>query len=158
MSGASRRHCRVGARLTSLIEHHLRGRGCEVYTPDMRVLVESAGLYTYPDLSIACGEPRFADDAFDSLLNPTLLVEILSPSTSGYDRNQKSKWYRTIPSLREFLVLAQDAPDATLYRRAADGAWSVIDAAGTDAAVELVSIGYILRLRDLYEGILTPQV
>ena len=154
MSGASRRHSRVGFQLNVLIGEHLRNRPCEGYTSDMRVLVESTGLYTYPDLTVACGEPRFQDDTFDTLLNPTLIVEILSPTTENFDRGKKSHWYRSIPSLREYLMLAQDAPEATLYHRQADSLWSVLDFTGANATVELASIGYTLRLRDLYEGIL----
>ncbi len=154
MSGASRRLSRVGFQLNVLIGEHLRNRPCEGYTSDMRVLVESTGLYTYPDLTVACGEPRFQDDTFDTLLNPTLIVEILSPVTEDFIQGRKSHWYRSIPSLQEYLLLAQDAPEATLYRRQPDGPWSVLDCTGANATVELASIGYTLRLRDLYEGIL----
>jgi Uma2 family endonuclease len=158
MSGASRRHSRVGFQLNVLIGEHLRNRPCEGYTSDMRVLVESTGLYTYPDLTVACGEPRFQDDTFDTLLNPTLIAEILSPTTEDFDRGKKSHWYRSVPSLQEYLLLAQDAPEATLYRRQADGMWSVVDFTGMDAAVELVSIGYSLHLCDLYTGILAQDL
>ena len=153
-SGASRRHSRLGFQLNILIGEHLRNRPCEGYTNDMRVLVESNGLYTYPDLTVACGEPRFADDTFDTLLNPTLIVEILSPTTEDFDRGKKSHWYRSIPSLQEYLILAQDVAEATLYRRQSGGPWSVLDFTGLDAAIELTSIGYALRLRELYAGIL----
>lgn len=153
MSGASRKHCRLASRLNSLLEAHLRPRGCEVYTADMRIQV-SPTAYTYPDLTLVCGEPRFVDDVFDTLINPTLLAEILSPSTQAWDRQRKSQWYRAIPSLADYLMIAQDSPAVTLYRRGTAG-WTVLDAAGMDASIELASIAYTLRLRDLYEGILS---
>lgn len=150
MSGASRKHNRIAVRLTMLIAQHLSGKKCEPFNSDMRVLVQPSGLYTYPDLSVACEEPRFADENADTLTNPTLLVEILSPSTERYDRGQKAKLYRALPSLRELLLISQDSYDVELYRRQADGSWALFEASGLDGSVELASIGYTLRLRELY--------
>src|ERR1017187_7440137 len=89
MSGGSRKHERIAFRLTILIGQHLRGKRCEAFTASMRVLAASSGLYTYPDLSVACEEPQFADAQVDTLTNPALLVEILSPSTEDYDRGKQ---------------------------------------------------------------------
>ena len=91
MSGGSRAHSGLAFRLTVLIGQHLQGKGCTGFTSDMRVLVEETGLYTYPDLSVVCGAAKFADAEMDTLVNPTLLVEILSPSTEQYDRGTKVK-------------------------------------------------------------------
>lgn len=151
MSGASRQHCQLGFRLNALLGNNLRNP-CRGFTSDMRVRVTPV-LYAYPDLTVACDDPQFVDDQFDTLLNPTFLVEILSPSTGAWDRGKKSQWYRTLPSLQEYLIIAQDAPEITLYRRTSAG-WTVIDAIGIDESVELTSIGYTLRLRELYHGIL----
>ena len=96
MSGVSRRHDRIAVQLTFLFAQHLRGKRCEAFTANMRVLAVPTGLYTYPDLSAACEEPQFADPHVDTLTNPTLLVEILSPSTEDYDRGKKAKLYRAI--------------------------------------------------------------
>jgi Uma2 family endonuclease len=153
MSGASREHCRLASRLNSLLEPHLRQRGCEVYVADMRVRVSPAA-YTYPDVTVVCGEPEFADGVFDTLLNPTFLAEILSPSTGAWDQERKAQWYLALPSLSDYLMVAQDAPAVTLFRRTTAG-WTVIDVSGMDGEIELFSIGYTLRLRDLYEGIVS---
>jgi Uma2 family endonuclease len=154
MSGVSRTHDRINVRLTSLVDHHLRGRRCETFSANMRVLATSSGLYTYPDLSVVCEEPQFADAHVDTLTNPALLVEILSPSTEDYDRGKKAKLYRAIASLRELLFIAQDSYEVELYRRQADGSWSLMEAAGLESAITLTSIGYTLPLRELYENVL----
>src|SRR5204863_3361571 len=86
MSGGSRYHSRIPLRLNILLNDHIESRGCEMYSSDVRVLVEKSGFYTYTDLSIVCGEPRFVDDKVDTLTNPILLVEVLSPSTERHDR------------------------------------------------------------------------
>jgi Uma2 family endonuclease len=157
MSGASRWHDRIETQLSLLIEQHLAGRRCENFSSSMRVLAAPSGLYTYPDLSVTCEEPRFADAELDTLTNPTLLVEILSPSTENYDRGTKAKLYRSIPSLRELLLISQDAYEVELYRRQPDGGWSLLEAKGLDASIHLESIGYTLPLRDLYKKVLAHR-
>jgi len=151
MSGVSRRHDRIAVRLTFLIEQHVRGKRCEAFSANMRVLATPSGLYTYPDLSVVCEEPQFEDAQVDTLTNPALLVEILSPSTENYDRGKKAKLYRAIPSLRELLFIAQDSYEVELYRRQPDGTWSLIEANGPESEITLTSIGYTLSLRELYE-------
>jgi Uma2 family endonuclease len=153
-SGASRRHDRIVVPLTILIGQHLKGKRCETFSANMRVLATPSGLYTYPDLSVACDEPQFADPHVDTLTNPTLLVEVLSPSTEAYDRGKKAKLYRAIPSLQELLFIAQESYEVELYRRQPDGTWSLIEARGLESAIALTSIGYTLSLRELYERVL----
>jgi Uma2 family endonuclease len=153
MSGVSRRHDRINAQLSGLMHQQLDGGKCEWFTANMRVLVEASGLYTYPDLSVVCGEPRFADPYVDTLTNPTLLFEVLSPSTEDYDRGRKAAMYRKIPSLQELLLIAQDSYEVELSRRMPDGNWSLMGASGLEASIDLLSIGYTLRLRDLYKRV-----
>ena len=153
MSFVSRRHDAIGVQLQLLLSQHLRGKKCRVHSSSMRILVTPAGTYTYPDLSVVCEEPRFADSFVDTLVNPALVVEILSPSTEAYDRGKKAKMYRAMPSLAEYLVIAQDSYDVELYRKQPDGTWSVIEASGLGASIELATIGYTLQLRELYEAI-----
>jgi Uma2 family endonuclease len=157
MSGVSRTHDRINTQLAFLIEQHLRGKKCEAFSSNMRVLAVSSGLYTYPDLAVASEEPQFTDPHIDTLTNPTLLAEILSPTTEAYDRGQKAKLYRAMPSLRELLLISQERYDVELHRRQADGGWVLIDAGGLDASIALESIGYNLSLRDLYEKVLRSQ-
>ena len=154
MSGASRRHDRIATQLALLVGQHLRGKRCEEFSANMRVLATASGLYTYPDLSVACDEPQFADAHVDTLTNPALLVEVLSPSTEAYDRGKKAKLYRAIPSLQELLFIAQDSYEVELYRRQPDGTWALIEARGLESAITLTSIGYTLSLRELYERVL----
>lgn len=153
MSGGSSRHDDIVAQLSGLVGQQLRGKKCKWYTANMRVLADPSRLYTYPDLSAVCGEPRFADSHQDTLTNPTLLVEVLSPSTEDYDRGRKAAMYRKIPSLRELLIIAQDRYEVELYRRGPDGTWSLLEAVGLEASIELQSIGYTLRLSELYERV-----
>jgi len=157
MSGASRWHDFIASQLETLIGQHLRGKKCLKFTANMRVLAAPSGLYTYPDLSVTCDEPRFGDPFGETLLNPSLLVEILSPSTESYDRGTKAKLYRAIPSLRELLIVSQEDYEVELYRRQPDGTWSLIEAKGLEAEIELESIGYTLRLRELYEIVLAHK-
>jgi Uma2 family endonuclease len=152
MSGGSRWHDRIAAQLTMLVQLHLRSKRCEVFTSNMRVLTPT-GLYTYPDLSVASGEPDFMDPHVDTLMNPTLLVEILSPSTEGYDRGRKAEMYRAIPSLRDLLLIAQDRYHAEVFRRENGGPWSFLEVNGPEASIELASIEYTLRLAELYETV-----
>lgn len=154
MAGGSIRHDHIVAQLSLLTGNHLRGKKCTWFTSNMRVLVEARDLYTYPDLVVVCGKPRCAAADVDTLLNPVLLVEVLSPSTEVYDRWTKSVMYRSIPSLQELLLIAQDSYQVELYRRGQNGNWTSLVASGLDASIELESIGYTLRLGELYERVL----
>jgi Uma2 family endonuclease len=124
-----------------------------MFSANMRVLATPSGLYTYPDLSVASEEPQFVDSQVDTLINPTLLVEVLSPSTEDYYRGKKTKLYRAIPSLQELLLVAQDSYEVELYRRQTDGSWSLIEAKGLESAITLTSIGYTLELGELYRRV-----
>ena len=120
MSGASRRHNLIALNLAGEIRQQLRGTPCEAYKTDMRVKVAPTGMYTYPDIVAVCGEPRFEDSEVDTLLNPTVLIEVLSPSTEAYDRGEKFAHYRRLDSLREYVLVAQDKVRIEHYRRDGD--------------------------------------
>src|SRR3989440_8660463 len=107
MGGASRQHNLITVNIGAEFNRQLKGKPCEAYSSDMRVKVRANGLYTYPDVIVVCGEPQFEDREVDTLLNPTLLVEVLSQSTERYDRIAKTSYYRTIDSLHEHLLVAQ---------------------------------------------------
>lgn len=153
MTGASRKHNLISINTSSSLNHQLRGRPCEVYVSDMRVKVAASGLYTYPDVVVVCREPQFEDDYLDTLLNPTVLFEILSKSTERYDRIAKSGYYRTLESLTEHLLIAQDEVHVEHYVKQADGQWSLSDLRSLDAAIELESIGCTVALRDVYDKV-----
>ena len=157
MSGASRSHARITTNLIAALHGQLRGRTCDVFTSDLKVRVSQTGLYTYPDATVVCGEAHFADDAFDVLLNPTLVVEVLSPSTEAYDRGQKFAHYMRLPSIREYVLVAQSRMRVERFTRRDDGqAWVLTVAEGADATVDLPSIGCVLRVGDLYERVDLP--
>jgi Uma2 family endonuclease len=153
MSGASRKHNVISGNTYASLHAQLRGRPCEKYQAEMRVRVARTRLYTYPDITVVCGEPHFADNEFDTLLNPTLLVEVLSPSTERYDRGRKFQHYREIDSLREYVLIAQDQPRIERFLRQDDGTWLLSDASGLEGRIELASIGCTLALADVYEQV-----
>ncbi len=157
MSGASYEHNLIAANLTAGLHAALRGGSCRVVGSDQRVKEERATFYTYPDLAIHCGEPRFEPDGhLDTLLNPTVLIEILSPSTEAYDRGRKFSYYRAIPSLREVVFVAQDRPLVERFSRMDTGDWALHAIEGYDAGTYLPSVGVRLALAEIYEGVPRP--
>jgi Uma2 family endonuclease len=153
MVGASESHNLISVNLIRMISTKLRGKGCKVYPSDMKVKIESTRLYTYPDLSVMCGEAQFADGEFDTLLNPAVIIEILSPSTERYDRGKKFQHYREIPSLQEYVLVAQDNPRIERYLRQENGKWELTDAIGIEATIDLTSIDCVLELAEVYEQV-----
>ena len=123
----------------------------------MRVKVSATGLYTYPDVVVTCEQPRFEDDKLDTLVNPQLIVEVLSESTEQYDRGKKFEQYRHIDSLREYVLVAQDRPYVERYLKNAEGQWVLSDATGLDAMIELSSVGCALALREVYAKVLLTE-
>jgi Uma2 family endonuclease len=117
---------------------------------DLRVRISPARLYTYPDVTVVCGEPRFADDQKDTLLNPVFLAEVLSPSTERYDRGFKSAQYRTPETLQEYALVSQDEPRVEVYCRQPTGQWLLSEAVGIEAKCRLESLDCTLALADLY--------
>jgi Uma2 family endonuclease len=157
MTGASRPHNLVVWNLSGILYGQLKARRCEAYVNDMRVLIPAAGLYTYPDITVVCGEPRFEDGELDTLLNPTLLIEVLSPTTEGYDRGRKFAHYRTLESLREYVLVAQDEVRVELFTHQDDGHWLLSEANRLEETILLASIGCELRLADVYDHVIDPS-
>jgi Uma2 family endonuclease len=151
MTGASRAHNLIAGNIFREIGNQLRRRPCEVYPEAMRVRTPS-GLFTYPDVVVVCGERRFDDAHFDTLLNPTLLVEVLSPSTEAYDRRTKALQYRSIPSLAEYVLVAQDQILIERYSQQ-ENEWRRKDLTGLEQLLEMPSIGCTLLLDDIYERV-----
>ncbi len=150
MAGASRRHNLITGSIVTRLTIQLERRPCEVYPSDMRVKVPATGLYTYPDVVVVCEEPQFEDAELDVLLNPTLLVEVLSKSTAGHDRGAKFDHYRTIASLREVLFVAQDSVHVVHYVRQDDGTWILSESQDPKGRLSLVSIEAQLLLSEVY--------
>lgn len=153
MSGAKRNHNKIVGNLSGLIWQHLKGKDCEFYPTDMRVFVPATGLYTYPDLVVVCGEPIFQDNVFDTLLNPILLVEVLSETTESYDRGKKFQHYRSIESLREYVLVAQDEARIEKYVKTGDGFWLLSEAVGLNSEIEFSSIECKIALNEVYDKV-----
>ncbi|MGB9179884.1 MAG: Uma2 family endonuclease, partial [Pyrinomonadaceae bacterium] len=154
MTGASKRHNLIAGNIFASLHRQLQNRDCEVYQSEMRVRIPAAGLYTYPDVIALCGESKFEDDYFDTLLNPTLIVEVLSPSTEAYDRGKKFKHYQQIGSLVEYLLVAQDSYMIEQYVRQSGSQWLYTEIHQLEDIVNLTSIGCELTLREVYAKVL----
>lgn len=153
MAGASRAHNRIATNVTGELYGQLRGGTCEVFGSDMRVKVSATGLYTYPDVVVVCGEAIFEDSEVDTLLNPTAIIEVLSPSTEAYDRGDKFAHFRRLESLREYVLIAQDRRRIEQFLRQEDGRWLLGEVSESGATVRLESIGCDLALSDIYSRV-----
>jgi Uma2 family endonuclease len=156
MSGVSREHNLITGNVYRAISSQLQDRPCEVFIADMRVKVSPTGLYTYPDVAVACEEPRFEDDEVDTLLNPTLIVEVLSPSTERYDRGKKFAHYQRVESLKEYVLVSQDAVLVERFLRQDEG-WLLTVYRRRDDLLPLESVGVEVSLRAVYARVDVPE-
>lgn len=154
MTGASRKHIRVTLNVCAALDPQLRARGCEVYANEMRVRIPATNSYLYPDVVVAC-EPRFEDAEVDTLLNPKLIIEVRSPSTEAYDRGIKLAHYRTLESLGEILLIAQDRVHVEHFVRQASDRWLLVETDDLERVLDLPSIGARLPLHEVYDRVLS---
>ena len=153
MAGESPDHSTICFNLASIIGSQIREKTCRGFSPNMKVRAGIGGLYAYPDLMIVCGEARFHDEYGDVLLNPTVIFEVLSPSTQKYDRGEKFRRYRTeIESLQDYVLVSQDQFRVEYHHLEAEGAWSQTEAIGKDAVVVLKSIDCTIPLTEVYRN------
>jgi Uma2 family endonuclease len=150
MSGASRQHVAIVGNVVTALNNQLRGRDCAVYASDLRVKASPTGLYTYPDVVVVCGEGRFEDEHVDTLLNPMVIVEVLSDSTADYDRGRKFKHYRMIDTFVEYVLIAQDKPHVEHFVRQSRTQWLFSETDRLDDTLTLRSIGCQLALAEVY--------
>ena len=135
----------------------LKGRSCTVHTNDRRVKVAArAGHYSYPDVVVVCGQAEFEDRNADALLNPTALIEVLSPSIEAYDRGAEFGFFRMLESLADYVLISQDSPIVEVFTRQPDGRWLLGTFEGMDAAAPIPSIGCTLRLADVFDKVTWP--
>jgi|SRR5665213_309900 len=153
MSGGTHPHAIVIGNLARHLGNALEKGPCVVTTSDMRVRVNKTGLYTYPDIVVVCDPPRYGDGRHDTVLNPTLIVEVLSPSTEAYDRGFKFAQYRALESLREYALVSQSEPLVEIFRRQPSGDWLLSESAGMDAACRFDSAGCTMAVRDIYDKV-----
>ncbi len=154
MSGASKEHNIISTNLTWILESQLRDKPCQVFHSNLRVKVNPSGLYTYPDIIVVCGEQKFEDEELDTLLNPTLLIEILSDSTEDYDRGTKFVNYRQIDSLKEYVLVSQDKIKIEKYIRQGESNWLLTEESNSEKIIELPSVGCFLVFKEVYRNIL----
>jgi len=153
MSGASERHNLIVGNVFAALHAQFRNRPCKAYASDMRVKVSATGLYTYPDVIALCEEAQFDDEQKDTLLNPTVIIEVLSPSTEAYDRGEKFAHYRKLASLAEYVLVSQDKPHVEHYVRQPDNQWLLSEASRLQDVVHLPSISSTLVLAEIYEKV-----
>ena len=153
MAGASRWHNLIVANVIRELSLQLKGRPCTTYPSDMRVKISPTGLYTYPDITVVCSEAQFEDTQQDTLLNPTLIVEVLSESTEAYDRGGKFAHYRKLTSLMEYVLIAQTKPHVEHYVRQPDNRWLLAEADSLHQTLHLPSIDCHLVLAEVYDKV-----
>jgi Uma2 family endonuclease len=157
MAGASEEHNLIVANVIRVLGTQLLNRPCRVYPSDMRVKVDATGLYAYPDVVVLCGERRYDDEHRDTLLNPTLICEVLSPSTEAYDRGDKFDQYRQFESLQEYVLIAQDRRRVERYVRRGEGPeWVYTAVSDPQGMVPLNAIGCELALAEVYDKVELP--
>ena len=151
MTGARLTHNAIVSNINREISIQLKGRRCQVYANDVKILIRSADAGKYPDLVALCGDPELLDDRRDVLLNPSLIVEVLSDSTEAYDRGEKFALYRQLPSLRDYVLVSQHRVGVELYTRDAKNRWTLTAYAALTDSVPLTSIGCTLALAEIYD-------
>ena len=154
MAGASERHNNIAGNIYGELYVQMKKRPCKVYQNDMRLYIEKDGIYVYPDVMVVCGKPEIKKyKSLDNILNPVLIVEVLSDSTADYDKGAKFEQYRTIESFKEYLLVSQDAKQITRYTKQPDGSWVLMDFIGEKTEVELSSIESTLAMEDIYDKV-----
>ncbi|MDQ2807103.1 MAG: Uma2 family endonuclease [Chloroflexota bacterium] len=153
-TGAGKTHNTIMLNIACELRSQFRGGLCQVYASEMRVQVQASGLYTYPDVLAVCGEEQFEDEHQDTLLNPTVIFEVLSPSTEHYDRGKKFALYRGLESLQEYLLVAQDEARVEHFIRH-DRDWVLRDVADT---IQFATIAAVLPLAAVYENVIFPPL
>ena len=156
MTGASEPHVTIAGNVVAELRARLRGGPCRAFVSEMRVQIGEGRRYTYPDVVAVCGERRFIDGVMDTLINPVLIVEVLSPSTEAYDRGEKFQHYRAIETLREYVLVAQDRVSVERFVRHGEF-WMLASFTSLDEEVELTSVGCAVPLREIYENVEFPS-
>lgn len=151
MAGATANHTAIQANVSGLLYNALRRQPCRFFPNDLRVYIPVTTLYTYPDFSIVCGKPTFLDGAFDTLLNPVALIEILSKDTAGYDRGDKFESYRSIPTLEEYILIDSRRVKAEVWRKDQSRWVLAQETRSVDDAITIRIIDADFSLQDVYE-------
>lgn len=156
MAGGSEDHALVAMNFARELGNALKGKPCRVYGSDLRVRIKGTPLYVYPDVTVICGPTQHDDLKPKSVLNPKVLVEVLSPGTIAYDRTEKFEKYLRVDSVEDYVMVSQNAPSIEVYTRRGDGTWLFRPVHGLDQVVRLGSVGVELSLREIYAGVEFP--
>ncbi len=153
MAGSSPEHSAITVNVTVALGSQLIDQSCQAYSSDMKVGASSSGIFAYPDLSVVCGEPSFHDEQRDVLINPRVIIEVLSPSTEAFDRGKKFARYQQLKSFTDYILIAQDEPRVDHYEKQADDEWLLHIAHGLDAKIHIASINCDLVLSQIYNKV-----
>lgn len=157
MAGESLAHSQICVNLAGELRGQLKGKPCQALSPNMKVRTSEAGLFAYPDVTVVCGEPLFHDRQRDVLLNPTVIIEVLSPSTERYDRGKKFMRYcSAVETLSDYILVSQDMPLLEHLERQADGRWLHAFVRGLESKLYLASIDCEIRFSEVYERVVFP--
>lgn len=153
MSGASFEHNEISSNLMGILKNRLQGKSCRPYGNDLRIHIPESSLYTYPDLSIICDGPAFSDNKFDTITNPSVLIEILSNSTKDYDRGGKFNLYRSIKTLKEYILIDSTSVSVEIFSRDDDNSWRLVEFKNLDDSFTIATIETILSLKEIYDNV-----
>jgi len=157
MAGASRKHNQIVSNILAELYIQIKLRSCSVYANDIRVSVPKMAVYTYPDVVVTCGEEEFADGNVDTLLNPIVIIEVLSKSTEAYDRGRKFEYYQQIPSLMTYVLVSQEPYKIEVYVRQTENLWLYSATTHREGVVTLEAIKCELLLQDVYRKVIPPE-
>jgi Uma2 family endonuclease len=153
MAGGTLRHSLIATNLAREFGNKLQNKRCTAFNADLRIKIDATGLFTYPDLSVICGDPKFVDETEDTVTNPTLIVEVLSDSTEAYDRGKKFEHYRQIPSLREYLLVSQKEPRVEQFIRQENGGWLLKEVNGLDTTLFSPALETTIALAEIFSRV-----
>lgn len=159
MSGGSKEHVTIATNIAGELYGQMKGSPCRVYNSDMRVRINPTGMYTYPDVTALCGEPLYEDNQFDTLTNPTIIIEVVSPSTEAYDRGVKFAHYRKLESLKDYVLVSQDRMMVEHFVRSGEKGdqWLLTESSEPNSLLYLTSIDCTVALRDIYDKVEFPS-
>lgn len=158
MAGESPNHSTICFNLNGIVHAQLRGKKCRGFSPNMKIATNEKGLYSYPDLAVVCGQPAFYDNKKDVITNPTVIVEVLSPSTEHYDRGEKFLRYTNqIETLQNYVLISQDKPFIEMFSRQQNGGWEKIEVEGFESVLKIDSIECEISLNELYDLVEFPS-
>lgn len=157
MAGGSPAHNRIARNIARRLGNQLDGTPCEPFASETRVRVSACNAYFYPDISIVCGEARYDTDEAETVLNPSVIMEVLSSGTEAADRGRKFACYRSLPSLQYYVLLEQQMPSLDLYIRQEDGHWLLVPVSGLEASLTIYAAGVSLPFAEIYERVDFPD-